>query len=219
MPTRVNDNDKPSSPSQQGRHQRSPSPDNTTKRASEQPLVTPDKQKKKQKQTRTKGRTKQQATINKFYPNKILKASTYLQDYQGHKDILCTLTEPPQTVMARTVCWGMFTLYYINYFMRKKEGYVYPILRALGAIRERDGSRYQGDPVDRQFRAQANFIAVLPRRARKDLNAPTFKDYVPKDSQYKDQKYKEMVLVKANDSDNKHVTSQVIVDVSNHNSI
>ena len=158
-----------------------------------------------------------QLRIENFYPSKTLKADTYLQGYDG----VCMfdmLKDPPQEIFYKDVAFGLFTLVYVNKFNLDTEGNVYPILRALGSVRD-VGNSYSKTPpgVDEEFSGGNRICAIAPRRISKSNNIAVTK-HVGKGTN--DRIYRECVFVVAmqdNTFDNKRKLLLEIIEVSSYN--
>jgi len=110
---------------------------------------------------------------------------------------------------CKDVSFGLFTLYYVDFFGSQKEGNVWPILAAHGCVRY---NRSISENMH-QFVADAGLLAISPRRANRSSNDPIYKRSAVDPAA----KYKEVVFVKAfanNNSLNKHRLAATIVKVS-----
>ena len=122
--------------------------------------------------------------------------------------MLDTLKNAPYVLYCKDVSFGLFTLYYVDFFGAQKEGNVWPILAAHQCVRH---TRALTDNMH-QFVADAGLLAISPRRASRSRNDPIYKRSAADPAA----KYKEVVFVKAfvnNNSLNKHRLAATIVKV------
>ena len=133
-----------------------------------------------------------QQEIEKYYTPQTLDASTYLQHFDGSKPVLDTVKEPPTTVFWKDVSYGMFTLFYVNVFFGKREGNIYPILKAHQMVGMRNAPVHV-TKLEQEFVDEAAFIAISPRRHDKFMDSPIYKH----SSSEHATKLKEIVMIKA----------------------
>ncbi|CAJ1964653.1 unnamed protein product [Cylindrotheca closterium] len=91
--------------------------------------VSPKKRRQKKKRTEHK-------QLTDYYPNKRLKAEVWLKNFNGEFPLLNNLSEPPMVIVAVDIAFGMFTAFYLNRFGLKQEANVFPILKALGQVKD-----------------------------------------------------------------------------------
>ena len=152
------------------------------------------KQKSKTALETKKTQSKTQSKIERFYPNKFLKADNYLQAYDGVA-MLDMLRDPPQEILFKDAAFGLFTLVYVNKFNLDSEGNVYPILRALGSVRDVTNAYNKAPPgLDQQFAEGNRICAIAPRRLSKQVNLPITKNIGKPGT---DKVYKECVFIVA----------------------
>ncbi|CAJ1956956.1 unnamed protein product [Cylindrotheca closterium] len=72
------------------------------------------------------------------------------------------------------IAFGMFTAIYLNRFGLKQEANVFPILKALGQVK--DPKEPQLSNTERLFAKEIGFCSVAPRRISKRINAPVLKN-------------------------------------------
>ncbi|CAJ1950958.1 unnamed protein product [Cylindrotheca closterium] len=105
---------------------------------------------------------------------KLQKAKVWLKNFNGEFPLLNNLSEPPMVIAMVDIAFGMFTAFYLNRFGLKQEANVFPILKALGQVK--DPKEPQRSNTKRLFSEEIGFCSVALRRISKQINAPVLKN-------------------------------------------